>query len=144
MFGQYLIGRDHDLVPLTPTGFELPVGFIRSNGVKFNGGFVEADYLIHPWLMAIMRWDGVTSSADRINGIGADAGNPPPAPFLSPFHSARNRFTPGVQVLIHANIKASFEYQIRPQQIVYDPATGKPLTNPFRTNSAVAGLEWVY
>ena len=144
LFGQYLIGRDHDLVPLTPTGFELPVGFIRSNPVKFNGGFVEADYLIHPWLMAIMRWDGVTSSADRINGIGADAGNLPPAPFLSPFHSARNRFTPGMQVLIHANIKASFEYQIRPQQIVYDPATGKPLTNPFRTNSAVAGLEWVY
>jgi hypothetical protein len=144
LFGQYLIGRDHNLIPLTPTGLELPAGFIRSNPVKFNGGFVEADYLIHPWLMAIMRWDGVTSTADRINGIGADAGNPPSAPFLSPFHSARNRFTPGVQILIHANIKTSFEYQIRPQQIVYDPATGKPLTNPFRTNSAVAGLEWVY
>jgi hypothetical protein len=49
-----------------------------------------------------------------------------------------------VQLLIHANIKASFEYQIRPQQVVYDPASGKPLTNPFRTNSAVAGLEFVY
>ncbi len=137
LFGQYLIGRDHNLIPLIPDGFELPVGFIHSTPVKFNGGFVEADYMIHPWLMAIMRWDGVTSSADRING---DAG----AGFLSPFRSARNRFTPGVQVLIHANIKTSFEYQIRPQQIVYDPSTGEPITNPFRTNSAVAGLEWVY
>ena len=57
----------------------------------------------------------------------------------------RNRFTPGVQFLIHANIKASFEYQIRPQQIVVcDPATGTPSLDPFRTNSAVAGLEFVY
>jgi hypothetical protein len=144
LFGQYLQGRDHNLIPLTPTNFPLPVGFIRSNPVKFSGGFVEADYLAYPWLMAIMRWDEVNSSADRINGIGADAGNPPPAPFLSPLHSGRHRFTPGIQFLIHANIKASFEYQIRPRQVVYDISTGKPLTSPFRTNSAVAGLEWVY
>ncbi len=144
LFGQYLQGRDHNLIPLIPTNFTLPVGFIGSNPVKFSGGFVEADYLAYPWLMAIMRWDEVNSSADQINGIGADAGNPPPAPFLSPFHSARHRFTPGIQFLIHANIKASFEYQIRPQQVVYAIGTGKPLTSPFRTNSAVAGLEWVY
>ncbi len=30
-----------------------------------------------------------------------------------PFSSTRNRITPGVQFLIHANIKASFEYQFR-------------------------------
>ena len=40
--------------------------------------------------------------------------------------------------------KASFEYQVRPQQIVYAAGTTQRLTNPFRTNSAVAGLEWVY
>jgi hypothetical protein len=93
--------------------------------------------------MTIMRWDAVHSKADVINGIGAtpdtDIGS-----FVSPFHTTRNRFTPGVQFLIHTNIKASFEYQIRPQQIVYDPTTLKPLTSPFRTNSAVAGLEFVY
>jgi hypothetical protein len=144
LFGQYIQGRDQNLIPLIPTNFTLPVGFIGSNPVKFSGGFIEADYMAYPWLMAIMRWDEVNSSTDQINGIGADAQNPPPAPFLSPFHSARHRFTPGVQFLIHANIKASFEYQIRPQQVVYDTSTGKPLTNPFRTNSAVAGLEWVY
>jgi len=144
LFGQYLMGRDHDLVPLVPTGFPLPIGFVRSSPVKFSGGFIEADYMALPWMMTIMRCDVVNSSADRINGIGADASNPPAAPFLSPFHSTRHRITPGVQFLIHANIKTSFEYQIRPKQVVYDPATGLALTNPFRTNSAVAGLEFVY
>jgi hypothetical protein len=56
----------------------------------------------------------------------------------------RNRITPGIQFLIHANIKTSFEYQIRPKQIVYAPGTTTTLTSPFRTNSAVAGLEFVY
>ena len=143
LFGQYLYGRDQNLLPLVPNGVPLPAGFITGHPAKFDGGFIEADYLALPWLMTIMRWDSVNSTADRLNGIGADA-SAPVAPFLSPLHSTRNRFTPGVQFLIHANIKASFEYQIRPQQVVYDIATGLALTNPFRTNSAVAGLEWVY
>jgi hypothetical protein len=143
LFGQYLYGHDQNLLPLVPNGFLLPAGFVTGHSARFGGGFVEADYLALPWLMTIMRWDSVNSTADRLNGIGADA-SAPVAPFLSPLHSTRNRFTPGVQFLIHANIKASFEYQIRPQQVVYDIATGRPLTSPFRTNSAVAGLEWVY
>jgi hypothetical protein len=143
LFGQYLYGRDQNLLPLIPNGVQLPAGFVTGHPAKFGGGFLEADYLALPWLMTIMRWDSVNSTADRLNGIGADASDFA-APFLSPFHSTRNRFTPGIQFLVHANIKASFEYQIRPQQVVYDIATGLPLTNPFRTNSAVAGLEWVY
>ncbi len=83
---------------------------------------MEADYLVYPWLMTIMRWDQVKSTADLLNGIGASPDSDIGA-FVSPFHSTRNRFTPGVQFLIHANIKASFEYQIRPQQIVYVPGT---------------------
>jgi len=59
-----------------------------------------------------------------------------------------NRFTPGIQFLIHANIKASFEYQFRPQQsvtIITNPITGLPSSiEPFRTNTAVVALEWVY
>lgn len=142
-FGQYLYGHDQNLLPLVPTTFVLPAGFVGGHPVTFSGGFLEADYLALPWLMTIMRWDAVNSNADYLNGIGATPDSST-APFLSPFRSARNRFTPGVQFLVHANIKASFEYQIRPQQVVYDPTTGKPLTNPFRTNSAVAGLEFVY
>jgi len=143
LFGQYIHGHDQNLLPLTPTGFTLPTGFMAGSAATFNGGFIEADYLVLPWVMTIMRWDEVNSTADRINGIGATPDSDPGA-YVSPFRDARSRFTPGVQFLIHANIKASFEYQFRPQQIVYDPTTLKPLTNPFRTNSAVAGLEWVY
>ncbi len=143
LFGQYIYGRDQNLLPLVPTNFVLPSGFITGHAATFDGGFIEADYLALPWLMTIMRWDEVNSKADFLNGVGATPDSST-APFLSPYRSARNRFTPGVQFLVHANIKASFEYQIRPQQVVYDPTTGKPLTSPFRTNSAVAGLEFVY
>jgi hypothetical protein len=50
---------------------------------------------------------------------------------------------PGVRFMTHANIKGSLEYQIRRQQIVYDPTTGTLLNKPFCT-TATAGLEWVY
>ncbi len=144
LFGLYMAGHDQNLLPFTPTGGTLPTGFVGSRAATFSGGFLEADYLALPWVMGIMRWDIVRSTADQLNGVGADINNPPPSSFFSPFSSTRNRFTPGIQFLIHANIKTSFEYQIRPQQVVYDPTSGQPLTNPFRTNSAVAGLEWVY
>ena len=144
LFGLYMAGHDQNLLPFTPSGGTLPTGFIGARAATFSGGFLEADYLALPWVMAIMRWDVVKSTADQINAIGADINAPPPSSFFSPFSATRNRFTPGIQFLVHANIKTSFEYQIRPQQIVYDPSTGKALTSPFRTNSAVAGLEFVY
>jgi hypothetical protein len=143
LFGQFIYGRDHNLLPLIPAGFALPSGFTPGSPAHFSGGFLEADYLVAPWVMAIMRWDRVSSTADLFNGIGVTPDSDPGA-FVSPFHSTRNRFTPGIQFLIHANIKASFEYQVRPQQIVFLPGTSQPLTSPFRTNSAVAGLDWVY
>jgi hypothetical protein len=48
-----------------------------------------------------------------------------------------------VQFLIHANIKASFEYQFRPQQALTYDQNGNAVS-PFRTNTATAGLEFVY
>ena len=33
----------------------------------FSGGFLEADYLALPWLMTIMRYDRVQSTADFLN-----------------------------------------------------------------------------
>jgi hypothetical protein len=144
LFGQFLYGRDQNLLPLLPPGAPLPSSFTTGSPAHFSGGFLEADYLVYPWMMAIMRWDRVNSTADLLNGIGADQNNPPPTPYLSPFSSVRNRFTPGIQFLIHANIKTSFEYQVRPKQIVYAPGTNILLTNPFHTNTAVAGLEFVY
>jgi hypothetical protein len=83
--------------------------------------------------MTILRYDRVQSTADFLNGSGN---------FFAPASATRNRITPGVQFLIHANIKTSFEYQIRPKQEGTD-TNGNPV-GPLRTNQAVAGLEWVY
>jgi hypothetical protein len=60
-----------------------------------------------------------------------------------PVGSTRDRVTPGVQFLIHANIKASFEYAVRPRQALTYDDNGKPV-NPFRTNTATGALEFVY
>ena len=79
LFGVYMYGHDNNLLPVDENGLliplplsstsPVPVGFITSVPAKFNGGFLEADYLVLPWIMAIGRWDGVHSSADRINGL---------------------------------------------------------------------------
>jgi hypothetical protein len=154
VYGVFMYGRDQSLLPLDSTGALIPlplsstspspVAFVKSLPASFSGGFVQGDYMLKPWLMAIMRWDGVNSTADRINGLALSTSTP----FFSPFNSTRNRFTPGVQFLIHPNIKFSFEYQIRPQQTVLietDSATGKlTAVDPFRVNTALFGLEFVY
>ena len=154
MYGVYMYGRDQNLLPIDASGnlipiplaseSPLPVGFIKSVPAKFNGGFIQADYMIFPWMMAIGRWDGVNSTADRINGLALSAATP----FFGPLHSTRDRYTPGLQILIHPNIKFSFEYQFRPQQttiIETDPKTGNLVAvNPFRVNTALFGLEFVY
>ena len=152
VYGLYMYGHDHNLLPIDASGAliplgngtPLPVGFARGTAATFDGGFIQADYLALPWMMTMMRWDVVNSSADRINGLSGSTSGP----FNAPFSSTRNRFSPGVQFLIHANIKASFEYEIRPPQavlIVTNPSTGLPMaTNPFRTNAATVALEFVY
>lgn len=154
MYGVVMYGHDTNRLPVDVAGTPVPlpidpagpvpVGFIHGAPASFTGGFVQADYLIHPWLMAIMRWDAVNSWDDRVNGLALNTSTP----FALPFSGTRNRITPGVQFLIHANIKASFEYQIRPQQfvsLVTNPITGLPTAvQPFRTNTAVVALEWVY
>jgi len=133
LFGLFMYGHDKDLV-LNTAG----TGFTTGAPAHFSGGFLEADYLALPWLMTILRYDRVQSQADFLLGqAGASTGN-----YFQPASATRNRFTPGVQFLIHANIKASFEYQIRPPQSGPN-ASGTPLEQQ-RTNQAVAGLEWVY
>jgi hypothetical protein len=156
LYGVYMYGRDQNLLPVDDEGeliplplsteadAPLPIGFAKSVPARFNGGFVQADYMIHPWIMAIARWDAVNSTADRINGLALS----PDSPFFGPLHSTRQRFTPGVQFLIHPNIKFSFEYQLRPQQttvVQANPVSGAlSAVNPFRVNTALFGLEFVY
>ncbi len=132
LYGAYMYGHDHNVVPAFDITGTTLTGVSRGTPATFDGGFIQADYLALPWLMAIMRWDAVNSTADRNNALPAGG----------PFRSTRNRYTPGVQFLIHANIKAAFEYQVQPEFLFTDPNTGLP--RPFRTNVAVAGLEFVY
>jgi hypothetical protein len=127
LFGLFMYGRDQSQV-LKLDG----TGLMTAPAAHFNGGFLEADYLALPWLMTIMRYDRVQSTADFLTSNN----------FFSPASANRNRVTPGVQFLIHANIKASFEYQIRPRQAGTD-ANGNPI-GALHTNQAVTGLEWVY
>jgi len=153
IYGLFMYGHDTNQLPVDITGTlvplplgptSAPVGFIHGTPATFTGGFIQTDYLVLPWMMAIMRWDAVNSGQDRINGLAQSTSTP----FVLPFRSTRNRFTPGVQFLIHANIKASFEYQFRPQQsvtVITNPITGLPVAvQPFRTNTAVTALEWVF
>jgi hypothetical protein len=131
LFGLFMYGHDDNLL-LNPTS----TGLVSGTAAKFNGGFLQADYLMLPWVMGIMRYDRVQSSADFLNQAGS-------ANYFSPVGSTRNRVTPGVQFLIHANIKTSFEYAIRPRQALTYNANGQAV-NPFRTNTATAALEFVY
>jgi len=149
-----MVAHDNNMLPVDASGqlivlpisstSPLPVKFVSSVPAKFSGGFVQSDFLVLPWVMLIMRWDGVNSSADRINGFSLAGGTP----FFAPLRSTRNRFTPGAQFLIHPNIKASFEYQFRPQQYASagtdTSGTLQTALNPFRVNTALFGLEFVY
>jgi len=154
--GLYMYGHDYNLLPINAQGNviplqnlsqSLPVGFVHGTPASFSGGFADVEWLAYPWMMVLMRYDGVNSTSDRINGLST---NPSftRAPFNAPFNSTRNRFTPGVQFLIHPNIKVEFEYQFRPSQSVVigaNPLTGLPVAlNPFHTNTAVVGLDFAY
>jgi hypothetical protein len=152
----YMFGHDMNLLPVDSAGNLIPLqslgqvspaGFVQGNAATFSGGFADVEWLAYPWMMVMMRYDGVNSSSDRFNALIT---NPSftGSPFNGTFGATRNRFTPAVQFLIHANIKASFEYQFRPSQsvvIANNPVTGAPMAfNPFHTNTAVVGLDFAY
>jgi hypothetical protein len=92
--------------------------------ITFTGGFGQAEYWVYPWLIGIMRYDGVNSFADLVNGASR--------------FQTRNRFSPGVQILVRENIKALFEYQRRWQQ------TTEVDQQFFRQNGFVAGIDYAF
>ncbi len=157
--GLYMYGHDYNLLPIDSSGMviplqnlgsAIPVGFVNSVPATFSGGFVDAEWLAYPWMYVMIRYDGVNSSSDRINGLirNDDGSGFTGAPFNAPVRHTRNRITPGVQFLIHPNIKAAFEYQFRPSQSVVvatNPQTGLPIAlNAFHTNTLVVGLLFAY
>jgi hypothetical protein len=114
----------HDVNHIILTSDTLPTGFIHATPVTFSGGFAEAEYWFYPWAIGLMRYDVVDSPTDFLNGVSR--------------HNTRNRFSPGMQFLIRANIKWAFEYQHRWEQPV-------PSSNQFfRANGFVTGIDFVF
>jgi hypothetical protein len=119
IYGLGMYGHDQNLLPN-----ESYTGFVRGTPVTFTGGFGEAEYWFYPWLIGLMRYDFVNSPTDYLNGLYA--------------HDTRNRFSPGAQFLVRANIKLAFEYQRRAGQPVPDS------TATFRPNGFLAGVDYVF
>jgi hypothetical protein len=123
LYGVGMYGHDQDLLPNTVTG----TGFVRTSPVTFTGGFAQAQYWIYPWAMALMRYDFVDSPSDFSNGASR--------------YNTRNRFSPGVQFLVRANVKVAFEYQHRWEQPV---TLSDGSTIFFHPNGIVTGIDYVF
>lgn len=119
LYGLGMYGRDHNLLADT-TALTLS----RGAPVTFSGGLAEAEYWFYPWLIGLMRYDVVNSPTDFLNGVSRN--------------NTRNRFSPGFQVLVRANIKLAFEYQHRWEQPI--PSS----TQFFRANGFVSGVDFVF
>jgi len=119
LYGLGMFGHDTNLVPN-----ESETGFVPATRVTFTGGFAQAQYWVYPWLIGIMRYDVVNSPTDFLNGISR--------------RNTRNRFSPGVQALVRANLKLVFEYQRHWEQPVPDTPRF------FRANGFVTGVDFVF
>jgi hypothetical protein len=121
LWGLGMYGHDTNVVPNDPIA---PTGFVKASPVTFTGGFFETEYWFYPWLIGLMRYDFVNSPTDFQAGLST--------------RNTRNRFSPGIQFLIRANIKFAFEYQYRFEQ----PIPGS--TQTFRANGFSAGTDFVF
>ena len=121
LYGLGMYGHDTNLVPNSAS-----TGFQPAAPVTFTGGFGQAEYWVYPWMIALMRYDFVDSPTDSLNGASR--------------RDTRNRFSPGLQLLVRANIKLAFEYEHRWQRPI-------PNTSPaefFRPNGATGGIDFVF
>jgi hypothetical protein len=96
--------------------------------VTYTGGFAGSNFWIHPWLIAYMRYDFVNSPTDFAAGVSQ--------------YRTRNRFSPGIQILVRANVKVIGEYQYTWRQPYTDPTSGNTLF--FRPNVFVAGIDYAF
>ena len=152
----YMYGHDYNLLPTDLNGALIPLpitaqsstpaGFVPGSPSTFSGGFADVEWLAYPWMYVMFRYDAVNSNADYHNALVP--GGFTESPFNGAAYTTRNRFTPAVQFLIHPNIKAVAEYQIRPSQSVEfatNPLNGLPVAvNSFHTNTLVLGFEFAY
>lgn len=122
LWGLGMFGHDTNVIPNAPS--DTATGFVSTTPVTFAGGFAEAEYWFYPWLIGLMRYDGVNSPTDFANGLSR--------------YNTRNRVSPGLQVLVRANIKLAFEYQRRWEL----PIPGS--TQFFRQNGFVLGTDFLF
>jgi hypothetical protein len=126
LYGLGMFGHDDNHV-VTPGA---PPTITSAPAVKFSGGFLGANYWFYPWVIGTFHYDAVNSHTDFINGTPASE------------HRTRNRFSPGFQVLVRANIKVVGEYQYTFAQPYTDPVTGNALF--FRPNTFQTGIDYVF
>jgi hypothetical protein len=123
LFGVGMYGHDENLVEnIAGTGFQ------RATSVTFSGGFAGVNYWIYPWMIAYMRYDAVNSPTDFLNGVSE--------------HNTRNRYSPGFQILLRANIKVLGEYEYHWGQPFTNTTTGT--TEFFRPHTFISGIDYVF
>jgi hypothetical protein len=122
LYGVGLHGHDDNHLVDTAAGT-----IASANAVTFTGGFVAGNYWIYPWLIATMRYDFVNSPSDYFNGVSESA--------------TRNRFSPGYQILVRANIKIVGEYE-RHWGVPYQNAAGNQAF--YRPNTFLTGIDYVF
>jgi hypothetical protein len=123
LYGVGLYGHDQNhVVNSAATGFQ------HTAPVTFSGGFAGANYWIHPWVIAYMRYDFVNSPTDFLNGVSQN--------------NTRNRFSPGFQILLRANMKIIGEYEYHWAQPFTNPITGN--TEFFRPHTFITGVDYVF
>ena len=128
LFGLGMYGHTDNHL-FTPVAGTTPATIGPAPAINFAGGFAGANYWFYPWLIGTFHYDAVNSGADFANGTPASE------------HQTRNRFSPGFQVLVRANIKFVGEYQYTFGQ-PYTDLAGKPLF--FRPNTFQTGIDYVF
>lgn len=123
LYGMGMFAHDDNIIPTTgATGNVL----LKGPSINYSGGFAEAEYWLFPWLIPIMRYDLVNSPFDFAAGVSQGF--------------SRNRFSPGVQAVVRANIKLNFEYEHRWGVPV--PGTVVPIF--FHPNGALLGIDFAF
>ena len=123
LFGVGMVGHDnnHSVDTIAQT-----IG--PATAVTYTGGFAGSNFWVYPWLITYMRYDFVNSPTDFFNGVSQ--------------YRTRNRYSPGFQVLVRANIKVIGEYQYHWGQPYTDLTTGNTLF--FRPHAFVGGIDYVF
>jgi len=123
LFGMGMMARDDNHI--VDTDAETIASAPR---ITYSGGLAGANFWVHPWLIAYMRYDFVNSPTDFASGV-------------SQFRT-RNRYSPGFQILVRANIKVIGEYQHQWGVPYTDPTTSNTLF--YHPNAFSAGIDYAF